>query len=85
MKSFEEWFNTPFSNQGVQEKVELNEEEQLLIIKRLHKVCCRFFSCLQKQIFTNAIIVGIASVPFKTFEKRCGIRIARQGGNRDQM
>ncbi|CAO3616436.1 unnamed protein product [Cunninghamella echinulata] len=38
VKSFEEWFNTPFSNQGVQDKVALNEEEQLLIIKRLHKV-----------------------------------------------
>ncbi|KAI7903884.1 SNF2 family N-terminal domain-containing protein [Cokeromyces recurvatus] len=38
VKSFEEWFNTPFSNQGVQDRVELNEEEQLLIIKRLHKV-----------------------------------------------
>lgn len=38
VKSFEEWFNTPFSNQGVQDRIELNEEEQLLIIKRLHKV-----------------------------------------------
>ncbi|KAI9018575.1 SNF2 family N-terminal domain-containing protein [Phycomyces nitens] len=38
VKSFEEWFNTPFSNQGVQDRVDLNEEEQLLIIKRLHKV-----------------------------------------------
>jgi ATP-dependent helicase STH1/SNF2 len=38
VQSFEEWFNTPFSNQGVQDKVDLNEEEQLLIIKRLHKV-----------------------------------------------
>ncbi|KAI8372913.1 SNF2 family N-terminal domain-containing protein [Radiomyces spectabilis] len=38
VKSFEDWFNTPFSTQGVQDKVELNEEEQLLIIKRLHKV-----------------------------------------------
>ncbi|CAO3608853.1 unnamed protein product [Cunninghamella blakesleeana] len=38
VKNFEEWFNTPFSNQGVQDKVALNEEEQLLIIKRLHKV-----------------------------------------------
>lgn len=38
MQSFEEWFNTPFSNQGVQDKIEINEEEQLLIIKRLHKV-----------------------------------------------
>ncbi|KAI8066725.1 SNF2 family N-terminal domain-containing protein [Gongronella butleri] len=38
VKTFEDWFNTPFSNQGVQDRVELNEEEQLLIIKRLHKV-----------------------------------------------
>ena len=38
VKSFEEWFNTPFNTQGVQDKVGLNEEEQLLIIKRLHKV-----------------------------------------------
>ncbi|KAI9471946.1 MAG: SNF2 family N-terminal domain-containing protein [Benjaminiella poitrasii] len=38
VKTFEEWFNTPFSNQGVQDKIGLNEEEQLLIIKRLHKV-----------------------------------------------
>ncbi|KAG0183555.1 hypothetical protein DFQ29_002610 [Apophysomyces sp. BC1021] len=38
VKSFEEWFNTPFSNQGVQDRIDLNEEEQLLIIKRLHKV-----------------------------------------------
>jgi ATP-dependent helicase STH1/SNF2 len=34
--SFEEWFNTPFANTG--ERMELNEEEVLLIIRRLHKV-----------------------------------------------
>lgn len=38
VKTFEEWFNTPFNTQGVQDKIGLNEEEQLLIIKRLHKV-----------------------------------------------
>ncbi|KAG2186621.1 hypothetical protein INT44_002845 [Umbelopsis vinacea] len=38
VKSFEEWFNTPFNKEGVQDKIDLNEEEQLLIIKRLHKV-----------------------------------------------
>ncbi|KZV83895.1 hypothetical protein EXIGLDRAFT_742051 [Exidia glandulosa HHB12029] len=37
-QSFEEWFNTPFANTGGQEKIELNEEEVLLIIRRLHKV-----------------------------------------------
>ncbi|KAI0233838.1 ATP-dependent DNA helicase Snf21 [Massospora cicadina] len=36
--TFDEWFNTPFSSAGGQDRIELNEEEQLLIIKRLHKV-----------------------------------------------
>lgn len=36
VRSFDEWFNTPFANTG--ERIELNEEEQLLIIRRLHKV-----------------------------------------------
>lgn len=35
-RSFDEWFNAPFANTG--EKFELNEEEMLLIIRRLHKV-----------------------------------------------
>ncbi|KAJ9502173.1 transcriptional regulator [Exophiala xenobiotica] len=38
VKSFDEWFNTPFANTGGQDKMELSEEESLLIIRRLHKV-----------------------------------------------
>jgi ATP-dependent helicase STH1/SNF2 len=38
VKSFDEWFNAPFANTGGQEKMEMNEEEALLVIKRLHKV-----------------------------------------------
>jgi ATP-dependent helicase STH1/SNF2 len=38
VKSFDEWFNTPFANTGGQDKMELTEEEQLLVIRRLHKV-----------------------------------------------
>lgn len=38
VKSFDEWFNTPFENTGHQEKLALSEEESLLIIRRLHKV-----------------------------------------------
>ncbi|KAF2095250.1 hypothetical protein NA57DRAFT_44994 [Rhizodiscina lignyota] len=38
VKSFDEWFNTPFANTGGQDKMDLSEEEQLLIIRRLHKV-----------------------------------------------
>ncbi|KAL1920244.1 uncharacterized protein VTP21DRAFT_1390 [Calcarisporiella thermophila] len=37
VQSFDEWFNRPFANSG-ENKMELNEEEKLLIIKRLHKV-----------------------------------------------
>lgn len=39
IKSFDEWFNTPFVNTGAGDNsMQLNEEEALLIIKRLHKV-----------------------------------------------
>ncbi|GAC72587.1 chromatin remodeling complex SWI/SNF, component SWI2 [Moesziomyces antarcticus T-34] len=38
VKSFDEWFNTPFTNTGNEGGMMLNEEEALLIIKRLHKV-----------------------------------------------
>jgi ATP-dependent helicase STH1/SNF2 len=38
VKSFDEWFNTPFANSGTPDKIELNEEEALLVIRRLHKV-----------------------------------------------
>jgi ATP-dependent helicase STH1/SNF2 len=45
VKSFDEWFNTPFANSGTADKIELNEEEALLIIRRLHKVCSPNTSC----------------------------------------
>ncbi|KAJ3087733.1 hypothetical protein HK102_010398 [Quaeritorhiza haematococci] len=38
VKSFDEWFNSPFANAGGQDRIELNEEESLLVIRRLHKV-----------------------------------------------
>ncbi|KAL7274633.1 transcriptional regulator [Rhizina undulata] len=38
VKSFDEWFNTPFANTGGQDRMELSEEEALLVIRRLHKV-----------------------------------------------
>ncbi|ERS99921.1 ATP-dependent helicase STH1/SNF2 [Sporothrix schenckii 1099-18] len=36
--TFDDWFNTPFANTGGQDRMELNEEEQILVIRRLHKV-----------------------------------------------
>ncbi|CDK27880.1 unnamed protein product [Kuraishia capsulata CBS 1993] len=38
VKSFDEWFNTPFANTGGQDRMDLTEEESLLVIRRLHKV-----------------------------------------------
>ena len=38
VKSFDEWFNTPFANTGGQDRMDLSEEEGLLVIRRLHKV-----------------------------------------------
>ena len=38
VKSFDEWFNSSFANSGSSGKIKLNEEEALLIIRRLHKV-----------------------------------------------
>jgi ATP-dependent helicase STH1/SNF2 len=38
VKSFDEWFNTPFANSGASDQMRLTEEESLLVIKRLHKV-----------------------------------------------
>ncbi|KAG9077519.1 hypothetical protein FRC06_008870 [Ceratobasidium sp. 370] len=37
VKSFNEWFNTPFANSGTADKIKLNKEEAVLIIRRLHK------------------------------------------------
>jgi ATP-dependent helicase STH1/SNF2 len=37
VKSFDEWFSAPFANTGG-EQLQMTEEEQLLVVKRLHKV-----------------------------------------------
>ena len=50
VKSFDDWFNTPFANTGAQEKIELTEEESLLVIRRLHKVLRPFlFEKIEKR------------------------------------
>lgn len=38
VKSFDEWFNAPFVNSVISDKIEWNEEEALLIVQMLHKV-----------------------------------------------
>lgn len=36
VQNFEDWFNAPFADRG---DISLTDEEQLLIIRRLHHVC----------------------------------------------
>ena len=49
VKSFDERFNTPFANSGAPDKIEWNEEEALLIIRRLDKVLRPFLLCRLKK------------------------------------
>ncbi|KAF7988055.1 hypothetical protein HCN44_007549 [Aphidius gifuensis] len=52
VSTFEQWFNAPFATTG--EKVELNEEETILIIRRLHKVLRPFLlRRLKKEVETQ--------------------------------
>ena len=44
VKLFDERSNTPFANSSTGDKTELNEEEALLITRRLDKVHCPFCS-----------------------------------------
>jgi SNF2-related domain len=77
VKSFEEWFNTPFSSQGVQDKVELNEEEQLLIIKRLHKVKIWLIRYSDGEFIWHLRLTlafaGPTAILVKAFEEGCRI------------
>ena len=49
VKSFDEWFNTPFANTGSDDQMSLTEEEQILVIRRLHKVLRPFLLRRLKQ------------------------------------
>lgn len=85
VKSFDEWFNTPFANTGGQDKIALNEEESLLIIKRLHKVYFGdLFSYMQSFDYLNLILLkysfiylGVTSFLATSAKEGCRIRITR--------
>jgi ATP-dependent helicase STH1/SNF2 len=70
-KGFDEWFNAPFANTG--EKLELNEEETLLIIRRLHKVLRPFLlRRLKKDVEAELPdkIERIIKVPMSSLQSR---------------
>ncbi|KAJ1352873.1 hypothetical protein KIN20_009362 [Parelaphostrongylus tenuis] len=73
--TFEQWFNAPFATTG--EKVELNQEETMLIIRRLHKVLRPFLlRRLKKEVESQ--------LPDKTeYVIKCDIK--QQSGGRALM
>lgn len=81
-KTFEEWFNAPFANAGTNESVELNEEETLLIIRRLHKVLRPFLlRRLKKDVEADLPdkIELILKCPMSALQQRLYSIIKQQG------
>lgn len=52
MESFDQWFNKPFSGMA-NDKLEMSEEEKLLIVERLHKVLRPFILRREKSQATT--------------------------------
>lgn len=92
--TFEQWFNAPFATTG--EKVELNEEETILIIRRLHKVLRPFLLRRLKKEVENQLpdkveyiikcnMSGLQKTIYKNMQNR-GILLtdsaARDGGEK---
>lgn len=80
VKSFDEWFNTPFANTG--EKIELNEEEQLLIIKRLHKVLRPFLLRRLKKDVEKDLpdkIERVLKTPLSALQQKLYSQVRRSG------
>ncbi|RKO92339.1 SNF2 family N-terminal domain-containing protein [Blyttiomyces helicus] len=77
VSSFEEWFARPFASTG-QEKVDLNEEESLLIIRRLHKVLRPFLLRRLKKDVESQLpdkIENVIYCPMTTLQKLMNDRL----------
>lgn len=78
-KTFEEWFNAPFANTG--EQVELNEEEMLLIIRRLHKVLRPFLLRRMKQDVESELpdkVERVVRCPMSALQQRLYNAVAKK-------
>ncbi|XP_055388864.1 uncharacterized protein LOC129617843 [Condylostylus longicornis] len=54
-ETFKQWFNAPLSQAGSQHQVDITEEEQLLIVDRLHKVLRPFLLRREKKEVENEV------------------------------
>ena len=75
VKSFDEWFSSPFSGAS---SAELNEEEQLLMIKGLHKVLRPFLLRRLKKDVEKELLEKtetIIQVPMSALQKKITERV----------
>lgn len=90
--TFEQWFNAPFATTG--EKVELNEEETILIIRRLHKVLRPFLLRRLKKEVENQLpdkveyiikcnMSGLQRTIYRHMQNK-GIMVTDTGSNNDR-
>ncbi|CAG8523571.1 6471_t:CDS:2 [Ambispora gerdemannii] len=82
VKSFDEWFNTPFAHTAGQDKIELNEEEKLLIIKRLHKVLRPFLLRRLKKDVESELpdkVERVIKCKFSALQTRLYVQMKKHG------
>ncbi|QSL66664.1 hypothetical protein MERGE_001048 [Pneumocystis wakefieldiae] len=82
VKSFDEWFNTPFANTGGQDKIELSEEESILVIRRLHKVLRPFLLRRLKKDVESELpdkVERIIKCQFSALQSRLYSQMRRSG------
>ncbi|ORY86891.1 SNF2 family N-terminal domain-domain-containing protein [Protomyces lactucae-debilis] len=82
VKSFDEWFNTPFANTGGQDKMELSEEESLLVIRRLHKVLRPFLLRRLKKDVEKDLpdkVENVIKCPLSSLQKKLYDQMKKHG------
>jgi hypothetical protein len=79
VESFEDWFNSPFATSG--DKVEMTEEESLLIIRRLHVVLRPFLLRRLKKEVRAFFVYFLSDSRFS----KGGEAAARQAGKGDSL
>jgi ATP-dependent helicase STH1/SNF2 len=89
VKSFDEWFSSPFSGSSTG-GAELNEEESLLMIKGLHKVLRPFLLRRLKKDVESELpdkVETIIKCPMSSLQKKITerVKILRNIGPFDQM
>jgi len=81
MESFDQWFNKPFTGMS-SDKMEMNEEEKLLIVERLHKVLRPFILRREKSQVENQLpnkLELVLKVRMSAMQKAMYVRLDQTG------